>query len=244
MRRIMSFILLFSVLAMFTSANAAVDQNTHPSNTVSLNNETTNERVHSCKSTGISPAIFDKLDGMLDHQHGLLKETVDTDATPTFNLPASLQIIEDEAFEGTAIVAVDLPETVETIGERAFANIPTLRQITIPQKTKRIAKTAFAGSKNVILTGAYGSFAHAWARENCIPFAPAAVITANARTVRVSVVYRRSKDCLGHIIANPDDGNGIGPSQYCFFETVGHQCLEGIAYHIQGRSPPAFAWIA
>ena len=71
---------------------------------------------------------------MLDSQRGFLKKNVNADATPTFNLPASLQIIEAEAFEGTAIVTVDLPETVETIGERAFANIPTLRQITIPQK--------------------------------------------------------------------------------------------------------------
>ena len=93
----------------------------------------------------------------------------------------------------------------------------------------------------MILTGVYGSYGHAWAKENGIPFTPVAIITANARTVQVSVVYRRSIDCLGYIISNPDDGNGIDPLQYSFFETVGHQCLECIAYHIQGRSPPAFA---
>ena len=49
------------------------------------------------------------------------------DAPIQFRFPASLQIIEEEAFEGTSIVIVDLPESVEEIGDRAFAEIETLK---------------------------------------------------------------------------------------------------------------------
>ena len=67
----------------------------------------------------------------------------ETAAPPIFQLPVSLRVIEDEAFEGTAIVSAALPDSVESIGERAFANISALRSVKIPNATKEIAKSAF-----------------------------------------------------------------------------------------------------
>ena len=75
----------------------------------------------------------------------------DPNAIPIFNLPESLEIIEDEAFEGTAIVRIELPEMVSIIGERAFANISTLRSIRIPLATQSIAASAFAGSSQITI---------------------------------------------------------------------------------------------
>ena len=59
------------------------------------------------------------------------------ESVPVFKLPASLQVIEDEAFEGTAIVSVDLPESVESI---ATARLPASRACG-PLRSRRIPLT-------------------------------------------------------------------------------------------------------
>ena len=165
------------------------------------------------------------------------------DRTATvFKLPASLQIIEDEAFEGTALVSVELPESVERIGERAFADIPTLLHVKIPEKTKFIAGTAFAGSAKLTLTGAPGSYARAWARENGVPFAPLMVISASAQTVQfVTVSVRRSETLQAGEVLGDSEKDRQNPTGQTVGEIRDHRCHEGVAYHIQGRSPPTHA---
>ena len=159
---------------------------------------------------------------------------------PTFKLPAGLQIIEDEAFEGTAIVSIDLPETVESIGEQAFANITTLRKVNIPEKTKKIARTAFAGSNNVTITGAPGSYARTWARENGIPFTSTIVVYAGTDGVQIfaNYSYQNFDIDLNNEIADENERNHqwrpigeIKAEQYDEFKTN----------HILSRAPPAKA---
>ena len=70
-------------------------------------------------------------------------------STPTF--PTNLRIIEDEAFEGTSFQAVIIPDTVTTIGSRAFANCRTLVYVYIPASVTTIAPDAFADCPNVII---------------------------------------------------------------------------------------------
>lgn len=163
------------------------------------------------------------------------------DRTATvFKLPASLQIIEDEAFEGTALVSVELPESVERIGERAFADIPTLLHAKIPEKTSAIAGTAFAGSAKLTLTGAPGSYARAWARENGVPFAPLMVISASVQTVQsVTVSVRRSEIFQASEVPGDSEKDRQNPTGQTVGEIRDHRYHEGVAYHIQGRSPPA-----
>lgn len=103
------------------------------------------------------------------------------------NLPASLQEIGDEAFEGTAIVKIEVPETVAIIGDKAFANISTLSTIRIPATTKSIALTAFDGSNNVTINAAPNSYARKFAKAAGIPFAPIATFCAlNTGTISIS----------------------------------------------------------
>ena len=61
------------------------------------------------------------------------------------NLPAGTKVIEEEAFYGdTSIDEVVLPDGVEEIGERAFAE-SGLTKINLPSSLKSIADNAFGG---------------------------------------------------------------------------------------------------
>ena len=54
------------------------------------------------------------------------------EGTEGFTLPASLQVIGEEAFAGTAIENMELPESVTTVGDGAFSGIPGLGTVTVP----------------------------------------------------------------------------------------------------------------
>lgn len=66
-------------------------------------------------------------------------------AEPDFLLPAGLNEICEEAFAGGAFVSVHVPESVRTIGPRAFADCPYLSYILISGADVSIAEDAFAG---------------------------------------------------------------------------------------------------
>ena len=160
----------------------------------------------------------------------------------TVKFPASLKIIQDEAFEGTALVLADLSETsVEEIGERAFANIPTLVGIKIPDKTRFIAKTAFSGSNHVTLTGTPKGYTRKWAKENGLPFIPVATVTANIRTVQsASITARRSESLEGNLPIFHEETDEHKPAKQIIGDIKDNRCQEGVAYHIQGRAPPVY----
>ena len=112
--------------------------------------------------------------------------SADGEKESQITLPTSLTIIEDEAFVGTAITNVVLPENVEVIGDYAFANIQTLMKISIPNKTAYIGKNAFKDSTNVKITGAPKGYAKTWAHEHGIPFNPITSFYAFNNTVQVN----------------------------------------------------------
>ena len=87
-----------------------------------------------------------------------------------FHLPAALQFIGEDAFKGTPAEEVILPETVQTIQSRAFAEMPRLEAITIPDSVLWIGDDIFAGDLNVTIYGNTGSKAEEYARENQIDF--------------------------------------------------------------------------
>ena len=68
----------------------------------------------------------------------------------TLTLPSSLKQIEAEAFMGnTSLDEVILPEGLESIGEKAFAN-SGVQRIYLPESLTDIAGDAFAGCTNVV----------------------------------------------------------------------------------------------
>ena len=78
-------------------------------------------------------------------------------------LPGGLRSIEEEAFSGdSSISSVVLPEGIEEIGSRAFAD-SGLKQITLPASLQWIAEDAFAGCDGLRVTAEMGTYAYNWA---------------------------------------------------------------------------------
>lgn len=69
-------------------------------------------------------------------------------------ITADVRYIGTDAFCGTSITNIDLPETMETIGYGAFYNCKKLESITIPSSVWAIYRAAFYGTdalKNVVI---------------------------------------------------------------------------------------------
>ena len=87
----------------------------------------------------------------------------------TLKLPAALTIIEEEAFSGLSVQAIDLRGTkVKTIESNAFKNCVDLLEIYIPSSVTTIASNAFYGCLNVTIHCVQGSSADSFATANKI----------------------------------------------------------------------------
>jgi len=171
----------------------------------------------------------------------ICEEAAEVVSPPVFKLPASLQVIEDEAFEGTSLFSVELPDSVVTIGERAFSNITTLRDVSIPDSVTYIARSAFTGSDKVTITASPGSYARTWAKENGVPFNSITVLYAGSgHLLQISSTLAESDPI--EIISNTDNvKTGSGMRWRAAGEIAASKYEECIANHVQGRSPPACA---
>ena len=78
-----------------------------------------------------------------------------------FTLPASIQTIEDNAFEGGNMTAVYIPDTCTTIGAEAFKNCTSLTQIRLPQNCQ-ISSTAFDGCDTIYVFAPAGGDTQSW----------------------------------------------------------------------------------
>lgn len=84
--------------------------------------------------------------------------------------PASLQIVEEEAFEGTSMQALLFEESLQHIGYRAFYSMQSLRDVYVPRSVEYIEDSAFLCSSLEAIHGAEGSYAQRWADVHGIPF--------------------------------------------------------------------------
>lgn len=78
-------------------------------------------------------------------------------AEPVMTLPGALKNIEASAFEGGTAKVVIIPDGTTTIGSRAFADMPSLIAVFIPESVTTISFDVFEGSPNVKLYVAKGS---------------------------------------------------------------------------------------
>jgi len=85
-------------------------------------------------------------------------------------LPQRLKHIENEAFLRADIKTVVCPDSLETIGSKAFAECDNLRQIFIPKNTLYIADDAFVGCDLLVMWGETGSVAEQYANKKGILF--------------------------------------------------------------------------
>ena len=75
------------------------------------------------------------------------------DAPEALALPADTKTVGDEAFRGTSVELVVIPQGCESIGEYAFADCDSLEEVRIPVslKAESIDDTAFSGSESAII---------------------------------------------------------------------------------------------
>ena len=88
--------------------------------------------------------------------------------TPDFTLPASLTEIEEEAFEGVAMKVAYVPNGCTSIGDRAFKDCLSLRQIRIPADCT-LGAGVFDSCETVYVFSAAGSPADIYCQthNNC-----------------------------------------------------------------------------
>lgn len=89
-----------------------------------------------------------------------------------FILPSALTSIGDEAFEGTSISFVTIPEGTVSIGDYSFANIDNLKSVKLPEGIVHIGQGAFFGSDQVTISSQPAGYAMKLANNNQIPFIP------------------------------------------------------------------------
>lgn len=93
----------------------------------------------------------------LDNGYGIASDHI-------LQLPASLKTIEEEAFAGMwQVQQVNIPEGVTAIGKRAFADCTLLRLVIIPNSVQTLADDAFSGCHPEILCDAENQQVIDWA---------------------------------------------------------------------------------
>ncbi|MBE5806757.1 MAG: hypothetical protein E7317_00235 [Clostridiales bacterium] len=82
-----------------------------------------------------------------------------------FVLPAKLTTIQTEAFRGGAMTMVICPNTLKSIGAKAFMNCTKLKGIYIPASVTSIAPDAFSGCSGFTIYAPSGSVAEVFAEN-------------------------------------------------------------------------------
>ncbi len=159
-------------------------------------------------------------------------------------LPGHLKIIGEEAFEGTAITNISIPESVEKIENRAFADIEQLLLANISADTIQISENAFDGKHKLILRGLAGSDAQNWAKRRNIPFSIMEQIRKMNETIYVVYKPSHKENKKQPYLINSTFNNDTDQiySRHGTYRTIGElkaSCYTGIAsVYVQSRYFP------
>lgn len=126
--------------------------------------------IYSTSSTSSSSIPSYNLSLSIDKNVKLIYPSHNLTADPDLILPASITVIDAEAFAGGAFTYVKLPEGVTTIGWHAFADCPNLMYIYIPAGIESIDAHAFDGADRLTICGVPGSSAETYARLHGFAF--------------------------------------------------------------------------
>ena len=113
-----------------------------------------------------------------------------------FNLPANLRVIEEDAFEGTAVSTVALPESIERIESGAFIHTPYLSEVILPEQIQQIDSNAFSPDQPLTVFGIPGSEGQQWASAHGYTFVNRSIrwVFALLRGVMVGAKTLRARD--------------------------------------------------
>lgn len=155
-------------------------------------------------------------------------------------MPKELREIGEGAFEGTNFSTIELQSSIDKIDNNAFANIQSLRKITIPNNISFIGDDAFKGSNQVVITGAPKSYARAWAEKKGIPFSPIDSFYAfdNGGQITGNLIVKiQSPKFVLDDDAIPDNEK-LKQTGRLSSDIIASRYMEFTAFHIRGRSPP------
>ena len=94
---------------------------------------------------------------------------------PSYFFGTEINTIYHQAFDGADdIVSIEIPNTVETIGRRAFRNCDLLRTVIIPPSVTSISNsmnsTIVEGSSNAVIFCRFGTYAYAYSQSTDATF--------------------------------------------------------------------------
>ena len=87
-------------------------------------------------------------------------------------LPAEVTTVDEKAFAGVPVEQVTFPDTIQTIGNKAFLGCDTLRLAVIPVASVDISFNAFDGCEDLIICAPAGGTVEAFARGYGFNFIP------------------------------------------------------------------------
>lgn len=132
----------------------------------------------------------------------------DVMTNPDMVLPAATTLIEDEAFMGVAATSVKFPDSLVTIGARAFANCKQLTQVYIPKSVTSIHATSFDGTSSLVIYGYRNSYAEEYAAQYGYTFVqldPVQVILPTEITISGSTVLNVNSTAQLQAVVSPDN---------------------------------------
>lgn len=77
---------------------------------------------------------------------------------------------ENAFLDKVSVVSVNIPGTVESIGNNCFTGCTNLKKVVIPKSVTEIAENAFCGCEDLTIFCYEGSYAQSYAEENEIPY--------------------------------------------------------------------------
>lgn len=107
--------------------------------------------------------------------------------------PEMLELIEESAFENTALEVVKLPESVRKIQDYAFAGSTSLRILQLPSNIEDIGDKIIQGSTHAMVAAAENSNVKKWAQINRVPFS-AVLFLDSIKGHKVTTIFVSSSD--------------------------------------------------
>lgn len=117
-----------------------------------------------------NPGIVEITANCLGFADSHIAVTVSSGDGETVSLPASLTHIDDDAFMGTGVKHIVLPESIESIGNKAFSECVYLQTIEFPGNVTEIGENILDGSEQTVILCSSNSTVHEYAKEHRLQF--------------------------------------------------------------------------
>lgn len=102
----------------------------------------------SAKTCAVTPEKFLERNGTRNlYTSSYQGYTIIPDRVKLFNKEYTVVAIDEQAFRGSAVTQIELPNTIKTIGFGAFHNASKLSSIEIPASVTEIGPSAFEGCR-------------------------------------------------------------------------------------------------